>query len=88
MLRDVLRELERIKWFLWHGNVFQALQDCGLWKMTSTAMAYESETLQRASLKAVQEFPTYIEHNGGSSPTMASATVTASGSAQVLWNRR
>src|SRR5258708_31463164 len=23
---DVLRELERIKWFLWHGNVFQALQ--------------------------------------------------------------
>jgi hypothetical protein len=23
---DVLWELERIKWFLWHGNVFQALQ--------------------------------------------------------------
>jgi len=24
---DVVRELERIKWFLWHGNVFQALQE-------------------------------------------------------------
>ncbi len=26
-LRDpVLRELERLKWFLWHGNVYKALQ--------------------------------------------------------------
>jgi len=23
---EVERELERLKWFLWHGNVFQALQ--------------------------------------------------------------
>ena len=26
-LRDeVMRQLERLKWFLWHGNVFQALK--------------------------------------------------------------
>ena len=26
-LRDeVVRELERLKWFLWHGNVYRALQ--------------------------------------------------------------
>ena len=29
-LRDeVVRELERIKWFLWHGNVYQALEVLG-----------------------------------------------------------
>jgi hypothetical protein len=26
---EVLRDLERIKWYLWHGNVFQA---CRAWK--------------------------------------------------------
>src|SRR5882762_4805736 len=26
---DVLRDLERIKWFLWHGNTFKTLQVLG-----------------------------------------------------------
>jgi len=29
---DVLKDLERIKWYLWHGNVFQALMSCRTWK--------------------------------------------------------
>jgi hypothetical protein len=26
--RRFTKELERLKWFLWHGNVYQALQRC------------------------------------------------------------
>src|SRR5882762_8714036 len=39
---DVLRELERIKWFLWHGNVFRALQELRVVEGDLEAAAYES----------------------------------------------
>ena len=66
---DVLRELERIKWFLWHGNVFQALQQLRFVEGDLEATAYESDDAIAWKLcKAVQEFTTYIEHNGGFIP--------------------
>ncbi len=66
---DVLRELERIKWFLWHGNVFQALQVLRCVEGDLEATAYESDNAIAWKLcKAVQEFTTYIEHNGGFIP--------------------
>src|SRR6266849_10766099 len=39
---DVVRELERIKWFLWHGNVFQALQELRSVEGDLEATAYEN----------------------------------------------
>jgi hypothetical protein len=66
---DVLRELERIKWFLWHGNVFQALQQLRFVEGDLEATAYESDDAIAWKLcKAVQEFTTYIEHHGGFIP--------------------
>jgi hypothetical protein len=66
---DVVRELERIKWFLWHGNVFQALQELRFVEGDLEATAYESDDATAWKLcKAVQEFTTYIEHNGGFIP--------------------
>ena len=66
---DVLRELERIKWFLWHGNVFKALQ-----VLRAVESDLEDEEFisghvtARKLYKAVSEFTTYIEHNRGFIP--------------------
>jgi hypothetical protein len=66
---DVVRELERIKWFLWHGNVFQALQELRCVEGDLEAATYESNDAIAGKLcKAVQEFATYIERNGGFIP--------------------
>ena len=32
----VLKDLERVKWYLWHGNVFQALKELQGLEMDST----------------------------------------------------
>ena len=66
---DVLRELERIKWFLWHGNVFRALQELRLVESDLESAAWESNNPTAQKLcKAVQEFSTYIERHGGFIP--------------------
>ncbi len=66
---DVVRELERIKWFLWHGNVFQALKELRFVEGDLEAAAYESAAAIAWKLcKAVQEFTTSIERNGGFIP--------------------
>jgi hypothetical protein len=64
-LRDeVVRRLERAKWFLWHGNVFQALK-----VLTSVLFDLEMASFERDDgkisklCKAVQEFHTFIDRN-------------------------
>ncbi len=61
---DVLRELERIKWFLWHGNVYQALNQLRSVESNLESAAIESDhpTAQKLC-KAIREFATYIENN-------------------------
>ena len=39
----VLKDLQRIKWFLWHGNVFQALNELQSLEIHSDAAATESK---------------------------------------------
>ena len=66
-LREIaLKELERIKWFLWHGNVFRALET-----MNDLAMDLDTEepTAKEATLlKKLEEFDTYIRNNAGYIP--------------------
>jgi hypothetical protein len=64
-LRDpVIHSLERLKWSLWHGNVYKAFQ-----KITDLAMdldvavATTDDAMARKLLRAVEEFYTYIERN-------------------------
>jgi hypothetical protein len=61
-LRDpVVRNLERLKWYLWHGNVFKALQVVQSVEMDlDAAVANDSHATVRKLLKAVEEFHTYI----------------------------
>jgi len=85
----VLRELERLKWYLWHGNVYKALQVVQSVEMDlDAAGATSGHATARKLLKAVEEFQTYIANNQGFIPIMASATGMANGSARALWNPR
>src|SRR6266850_6996548 len=69
-LRDpVGQELERLKWFLWHGNVCKALQVVQLVEMDlEAAVANTGDATARKLYKAVVEFHTYIENNTGFIP--------------------
>jgi hypothetical protein len=61
---EVLKSLESIKWYLWHGNVFQALQHLESVEMDLDSAACEShDETARKLLKAVEEFHSYIGNN-------------------------
>ena len=55
-------ELERVKWYLWHGNVFRALQviERILWELEDLD---EEVPVSRKVTKTVAEFHTYITAN-------------------------
>lgn len=65
----ILKTLESTKWYLWHGNVFRALQEIELISMDLDAAGAETAdaTVQKL-LKPVTEFQTYIENNAGVIP--------------------
>ena len=65
-LTEVAAQLQRLKWFCWHGNVFRALQtvDGILFDLDITEPCPEQARL----LKAVREFDSYIRANAGRIP--------------------
>jgi hypothetical protein len=65
----VVRNLERLKLFLWHGNVYRALQVVQCVEMDlDAALANDGHVAVRKLLKAVEEFHTYIANNSGFIP--------------------
>jgi hypothetical protein len=65
----VRRSLERLKWFLWHGNVYQALQVVqSAVTDLEVVVATSGDGMARKLLKAVEEFQTYIHNNAGFIP--------------------
>jgi hypothetical protein len=71
-LRDpVVRNLERLKWFLWHGNVYKALQVVQSVEMDlDAAVATSGPATARKLLNAVEEFHAYMENNAGFIPQL------------------
>jgi hypothetical protein len=66
LIGGVSEDLGRLKWFLWHGNVFRALA-------TVEGVAIDLETLHPDGhpsklLKAVHEFDSYLRANAGRIP--------------------
>ena len=55
------KQLERIKWYLWHGNVFRALQIID--DLAMDLEIIEESEAQRKLLKTLREFEHYIEAN-------------------------
>jgi hypothetical protein len=62
----VADELERLRWFLWHGNVFRALQVVEDLELDLDVEHVTPE--QRKLLKAVTEFGGYIRANASCIP--------------------
>jgi hypothetical protein len=60
--RDVEKQLERVKWYLWHGNVFRALQRLEDLAMDLGDIGPVTEGLKKLR-KAVHEFQGYIAAN-------------------------
>ncbi len=61
----VVRGLERLKWFLWHGNVYKALQVVQSVEMDlDVAVATSGHGTARKLLKAVEEFQEIIPQIG------------------------
>ena len=58
---DIQDQLDRLKWSLWHGNVYKALRKIEYLEMDLEAM--EACLEQRKLLKTVREFGGYIAAN-------------------------
>jgi hypothetical protein len=58
---DIQDQLDRLKWSLWHGNVYKALRKIEYLEMDLEAMEESPE--QRKLYKAVREFGGYIAAN-------------------------
>ena len=59
---DVGKELERVKWFLWHGNVVRALDAIEDIEGELDFLPQDGESRKKL-VKAVREFRGYIEAN-------------------------
>lgn len=76
MGEDMLEVLERIRWYLWHGNLYEALRWIESAEWDAEGLGHELEERHpgqnhpglRKLHKGICEFKTYIEGNGGNVP--------------------
>ena len=60
----VLDDLESVKWYLWHGNVFHALNELQGLEMDLDGVTFETkDETARKLLKGVEELHTYVERS-------------------------
>ena len=64
---EIAAQLERLKWFCWHGNVFRALQTVGD-LIADLDVAEPAPIEQVRLLKAMREFDAYLRANAGRIP--------------------
>ena len=58
------KDLESLKWYLWHGHVFQALPTLDGLQMDVESAAFETkDETARKLLKQIEELHTYVERN-------------------------
>jgi alpha-D-ribose 1-methylphosphonate 5-triphosphate synthase subunit PhnH len=88
VLRDaVVRELERLKRLLWHGNVYRALQVVEAVEMDLDVAAAMAMAPHGNSSKPCRSFTRILTATALSSPIMVSGIGTGSASAPVLSSR-
>ena len=66
-LKDISADLERVKWYLWHGNVFRALQNIEMIE-SNLEISESKHSSVRKLRKMIREFGTYIANNEGFIP--------------------
>lgn len=67
LLTDVADDLESVKWYLWHGNVYRALSLLDLIESELEICELEDEVVKKLH-KRVQEFMSYIDNNSSFIP--------------------
>jgi hypothetical protein len=73
---EIRGDLQRVKWYCWHGNVYEAIRHIRFIEMDAEALLYELEETHPAGdhrkpkklLKAIGEFRNYIESNASMIP--------------------
>jgi hypothetical protein len=61
--QELLEQIERVKHYLWHGDVFQTLQPIEFLQMDVDCL--EDQTPKAKKLQqGVDEFLTYLQNNG------------------------
>ena len=60
----VLKDLESLKWYLWHGNVFRAVKELQGLEMDLDGATFENKyETARKLLQDIEELHTYVERN-------------------------
>jgi hypothetical protein len=86
---EVLKALESIKWYLWHGNVFQALQHLQFVEMDLEGAAFETRgETTRKLLKGLRNSARTSNAIAALFRITASVTVAVRESALASWNRQ
>jgi hypothetical protein len=69
---EFLKNIERVKWFLWHGNVFRAdeilydlLEDIADVREEQREAGLPSSVVLKKLDRALDEFATYVDNNAG-----------------------
>jgi hypothetical protein len=73
---EIREDLQRVKWYCWHGNVYETLRHIRFIEMDAETLLYELEEAHPAGdhrkprklLKAIGEFRNYIESNAAMIP--------------------
>lgn len=74
--KEVLEMLEKIRWYLWHGNLYEAMRWIESTEWEAEGLVYELEERHpeqsypglKKLHKGICEFRTYIERNGSNVP--------------------
>jgi len=71
---SVRKDLESLKWYLWHGHVLQALPTLDGLQMDVESAAFETkDETARKLLKQIEDLQTYVERNPAFIPNFLSA---------------
>jgi hypothetical protein len=81
---DVAAQLQRVKWFLWHGNVFRARQTVDDLTTNLTDVGDESGKLA----KAIREFGGYLAANASAIPNYGERRLAGEIISPRSWNPR
>ncbi len=76
LAEEIREDLQRVKWYCWHGNVYEALRHIRFIEMDAEEMLYGEEEANPAGdhrrsrklVKTISEFRGYIESNAGMIP--------------------
>lgn len=76
LAEEIREDLQRVKWYCWHGNVYEALRHIGFIEMDAETLLYGLEEAHpeadhrkpRKLVKTIGEFRSYIESNAAMIP--------------------